>query len=131
MPRAMIGDGFSLRAERWPFHVDVSAAVVNAGFCGAGAAHERLPQFLTNGMGKRYMRHDAPAKECVLGGFLGAVHKLVHEHDVARASRRTGSWHASARMLMMTRSRAKDVARWISPGSGFFSVKTLKWIGAG
>lgn len=51
----------------------------------ARATHERLPQFLAHGMGKRDVGHDAPAKECVLGGFLGAVNKLIHKHDVALA----------------------------------------------
>jgi hypothetical protein len=50
----------------------------------AAGLEQQLPQFLADRIGKRDVPDDPAPEERVLGGFLGAVHELVGQDDVAR-----------------------------------------------
>ena len=79
----VIGEGLGAGAEGGAFHVDVSAAVVDAGAFGLGALEQQLAQFGAYRVGKGDVGDDAAAEEGVFGGSLGAVEELVRENDVA------------------------------------------------
>src|SRR5262249_46498086 len=64
-------------------HVHVDAAAVRARFEAARGFEQQLPQLRANGFGKGDVGHDAPAEEGMRGRLLGAVDKLVRQHDVA------------------------------------------------
>src|ERR1041385_4475403 len=50
----------------------------------AGRFQEKQAQLFTDGFGKGDVRHDAAPKESVIQALLGAIDKLIDEHNVAR-----------------------------------------------
>src|SRR5438445_299270 len=81
----MVGKRFGPSAESRAFHIDVGAAVVNAGFERTGRLQQDLPKFFTDGIGEGDMTDDAAAKKSVGRRLFGSVDELIRQKDVAWA----------------------------------------------
>ena len=81
----VVGDGLGAGAEGRAFHIDIGAAVVDAGAELAAALEQVLPEVLADGVGEGDVGDDPAAEERVLGGLLGAVDELVDQDDVPLA----------------------------------------------
>src|SRR3954466_246090 len=94
----MIGNRFGAGAKGGPFHIYISAAIMDASFESARRLEQQLAQFLTNRIRKRDVANDAAPEKRVRIRLLGAVQKLVGQNDIARlvlCLKRTDGAHAN------------------------------------
>ena len=68
--RLVVGNRFGPRAERRPFHVDISAAVMNPRLQSPRGLEQDLAQLPADGIGERDVGHNAAPKKVCSGDFL-------------------------------------------------------------
>ena len=75
---------FGASAEGWPFHINVSPAIMNPNSPRAATRVQNPPKLVANRVCKRNVSHYAMAKKCLVRVAFGPIKELVGQHDIAR-----------------------------------------------